>query len=128
MYSIDIFTFRLERQRLEIEAERQGKVAAENRFIYLKLINLPISLLQYSFNGPLSLRGVMDDNFLIILFFLVLNAVLFGPCRDKTCLRGLPNNKGADQPAHPRRLFSAFVIRLLESFISKLASSESSMF
>ena len=30
------------------------------------------------------------------------------------------NNKDADQQAHPRSLFSAFVIRLLESLISKL--------
>ena len=32
------------------------------------------------------------------------------------------NNKGADQPVHPRSLISAFVICLLESKISKLAS------
>ena len=31
---------------------------------------------------------------------------------------GFANNKGADQPAHLRSLFSTFVIRLLESFIS----------
>ena len=37
-------------------------------------------------------------------------------------------NTGADQPAHPRRLISAFVIRLLESTISKLASSEILLF
>ena len=37
---------------------------------------------------------------------------------------GFGNNKGADQPAHPRRLISAFVIHLLESIIFKLASSE----
>ena len=29
----------------------------------------------------------------------------------KTCLRGFANNKGADQPAHPDSLNSAFVIR-----------------
>ena len=34
----------------------------------------------------------------------------------------LANNKGADQPADPRSLISAFVIRLLESMISKLAT------
>ena len=34
------------------------------------------------------------------------------------------NNKGADQPAHPRSLISAFVIRLLEKIISKLATTE----
>ena len=27
------------------------------------------------------------------------------------------NNKGADQPAHPRRLISAFVVRCLDSII-----------
>ena len=38
------------------------------------------------------------------------------------------NNKGADQPAHPRRLISAFVVRFLKSIISKLASREISIF
>ena len=38
------------------------------------------------------------------------------------------NNTGADQPAHPRSLISAFVIRFLESIISKLATSEISIF
>ena len=49
---------------------------------------------------------------------------LFGPRREKTCLRGFANNTGADQPAHPRSLISAFVIRFLKSVISKLATSE----
>ena len=51
-----------------------------------------------------------------------------GPRREKTCRRGLANNKGADQPAHPRSLISTFVIGLLESTISKLATSEISIF
>ena len=38
------------------------------------------------------------------------------------------NNKGADQPAHPCSLISAFVICLLESIISKLATCEISHF
>ena len=37
------------------------------------------------------------------------------------------NNKGADQPAHPRSLTSAFVIRLVESILSNLATSEISL-
>ena len=36
-------------------------------------------------------------------------------------------NKGADQPAHPRRLISAFVISFFKSTISKHASSKISM-
>ena len=36
---------------------------------------------------------------------------IYGPRREKTCLRGFANNTGADQPAHTRSLISAFVIR-----------------
>ena len=36
---------------------------------------------------------------------------LYGPRREKTCLRGFANNTGTDQPVHPRSLISAFVIR-----------------
>ena len=38
------------------------------------------------------------------------------------------NNKGADQPGHPPRLISAFVICFLECIISKLAAGEISIF
>ena len=41
---------------------------------------------------------------------------------------GFTNNKGADQPVHPHSLISAYVIRLLESVLSKLAPSEISLF
>ena len=41
---------------------------------------------------------------------------------------GVANNTGADQPAHPRSLISAFVICVLESFIFKLATGEISIF
>ena len=51
-----------------------------------------------------------------------------GPQREKTCLRGFANNTGADQPAHPRSLISAFVIPFLESIICKLATDEISIF
>ena len=51
-----------------------------------------------------------------------------GPRREKTCSRGIANNKGADQPAYPRSLISAFVNHLLESIISRLATSEISSF
>ena len=50
------------------------------------------------------------------------------PRLEKTCRRWLANNKGADQPAHSRSLISTFVIRFLESAISKLATSEISIF
>ena len=37
---------------------------------------------------------------------------------------GLENNKGADQPAHPDSLISAFAVSLLENTISRLAKSK----
>ena len=51
-----------------------------------------------------------------------------GPHRKKTCRRGFANNTGADQSAHPRSLISAFVIRLLESIIPRLAMNKISIF
>ena len=42
----------------------------------------------------------------------------------KPVFGGLANNKGADQPTHPGRLISAFVIRFLNSIISNLATNE----
>ena len=46
------------------------------------------------------------------------DCLLYGPQREKTCLQEFANNKGADRP------ISAFVIRFLESTISKLATSK----
>ena len=47
---------------------------------------------------------------------------IFGPRREKTCLWGIANNTGADQPSHPRSLISAFISCFLESNICKLAT------
>ena len=53
---------------------------------------------------------------------------LYGPRHEKTCLQGFAKNTGADQPDHPRRLIIAFFIRFLESIISRLVTSEISIF
>ena len=53
---------------------------------------------------------------------------LYGPRRVKPCHRGFANNTGAYQPALPRKLISTFVIRLLESIISRLAAGHISIF
>ena len=42
------------------------------------------------------------------------------------CLVPYANNKGADQPAHPRSLISAFIFRCLDSIISLVSVSKSS--
>ena len=41
---------------------------------------------------------------------------------------GVANIKGTDQPAHLRSQISAFAVRLLESIIPRLATSEISIF
>ena len=51
------------------------------------------------------------------------------PKREKTCLWGFANNTGADQPAHPRSLIRAIVIRFfLKSTICRHDSGEISIF
>ena len=54
--------------------------------------------------------------------------LLIGPQGKKTCLMEFANNKGAVQPAHPRRLISTLVHRFLESTIAKPATNEFSIF
>ena len=66
--------------------------------------------------------------FVIILVHDLVEYHIDGPPRKKTCLRGFANNKGADQPAHQHRLISTFVIHVLESIISKHATSEILLF
>ena len=43
--------------------------------------------------------------------------IKFEPCHEKTCFMPYANNKGADQPAHPRSLITAFVVHCLDSVI-----------
>ena len=56
--------------------------------------------------------------------YLTWYPLTYGPRRKKTCLQGFANNTGADQPAHLRRLISAFFIGLSRSIISRLATSK----
>ena len=44
--------------------------------------------------------------------------IIYEPGHKKMCLMSYVNNKGTDQPAHPRSLISAFVVRCLDSIIS----------
>ena len=61
-----------------------------------------------------TLSNITPRNLKIIGKFTLKSILVpYGPQREKTCLRGLANNTGADQPAHPRSLISAFVIRVL---------------
>ena len=46
------------------------------------------------------------------------------PGHEKMCLMSYPNNKGADQSAHPRSLISAFVVHCLDSIISLDSTAE----
>ena len=46
------------------------------------------------------------------------------PRHEKTCLVPFANNKRAGQPAHPRSLISAFVVRFLDSVIPLLTIAE----
>ena len=54
----------------------------------------------------------------------IIKCIICGHRCEKTSLRGFANNKGAYQSAHLHSLISDFVIHLLESIISRLATSE----
>ena len=43
------------------------------------------------------------------------------PHHEKTCFMPYANNKDTDQPAHPRSLIRAFVVRCLDSIMPILA-------
>ena len=49
---------------------------------------------------------------------VVVHSHISEPGHKKMCLMSYANNKGAAQPAHPRSLISAFVVRCLDSIIS----------
>ena len=49
---------------------------------------------------------------------------MFEPGHEKMCLMSYANNKGTDQPAHPRSLISVFVVRCLDSIISLDSTAE----
>ena len=49
------------------------------------------------------------------------------PGHEIMCLMSYANNKGADQPAHPRSLISAFIVHCLDSILSLDSISEISI-
>ena len=51
--------------------------------------------------------------------------IITEPAHEKTRLHGFANNKDADQPTHPCRLISVFVVHCLLSIIS---TGETSIF
>ena len=50
-----------------------------------------------------------------------------GPGHAKMCLIPYANNKGADQPVHPRSLISTVVVRCLDRIMSLVSISEISI-
>ena len=77
--------------------------------------------------GPqMNFQGVKREK-VFIAYLLKSICTINEPRREKTCLRGFANNTGADQPAHPRSLISAFVNRFLEITICKLATGKISI-
>ena len=50
------------------------------------------------------------------------------PRREKTCLRDWRTTNAHRQPAHPRNLISAFVIRLLKGIISNFVTARILLF
>ena len=84
---------------------------------------------------PVYLKGLFQcfDLAPLTLVYGFLRPIFLKPCltwprHEIPCLRGFENNIGENQPAHPRSLISAFVIRFLESIICRIATGEISIF
>ena len=67
------------------------------------------------------------DGFFYPTLTLIVDSYM-GLVATKNSIWAFVNNKGADQPAHLRRLIRAFVIRLPKRIRSKLATNEISVF
>ena len=57
---------------------------------------------------------ILVQNWCNNAWFIIWKKV-YEPCHEKTCLMPFANNKGADQPAHPHRLISAFDVLCFNS-------------
>ena len=80
---------------------------------------------RFSHNGPnLSSAAARVETLRVV----IQGTLLFEPQQEKTCLQGFANNTGPDQPGHPRRLISAFVICFLEKIFCKPTKGEISIF
>ena len=73
---------------------------------------------------------IKDNSEMSTLHYLRLVMLLniHEPGHEKMCLMPYANNKGADQPAHPRSLISAFVVRCQDRMIPLVYISEISRF
>ena len=89
-------------------------------------------MIRHTFCNAMCILQSFNTDAKIVALMLVVKCdckrfpISYGPWAEKTCLCGFVNNKGADQPAHPYSLISAFVIHILKS-ISKFITSEISL-
>ena len=102
---------RLTLRRGQVYYSTQSRVVQEYSILAQRLSGVALPLL-------VNCRGVD----------VKLKGINWATTRENLSLQGFANNKGADQPAHPHSLISALVISCLESVISRLATSEITVF
>ena len=106
-------------QDIDSNRQKQEKwVVLRGPYMFYKILHIIKEMLRYH---PSRLVSIAKNTLLHVSYQMGLDA-------RKPVFGGFANNKGADQPAHTRSLISTFVIRYLESIISRLASSEISTF
>ena len=108
-------------ERKMIYVNRDFRYISIEIFFFLKLCCVMCSivsiraLLDHRSNSPIN--NAKPEQKLVQSMIVINPENIVGPRRQKTCLRRFANNTGAKQPAHPRSLISAFVVRLLERSI-----------
>ena len=85
------------------------------------------NVMQFQFCLVVIIKIICTSLMFVVVVFLN-RCKPYGPGHAKMCLMHYANNKDADQPAHPRSLISAFVVRALDSIISFVSRYEISRF
>ena len=93
----------------------------QSELIYLSNFD-QISLVKTNLGLLCTCKHMLEETFLNIAACLHLSlcGLHIWPRR----VQGVANNKSTDQPAHSRSLISAFVVRLLEGIIPRLAANK----
>ena len=104
----------LRRKYILIEYRRSPSIYKFNKLIYVSDKSTLFNLAVYLYHATERSK---------IIYNLQIN-VITGPGDSEMCLMPYANNKGADQPAHPRCLISTFVVRCLDSIMPLVSISE----
>ena len=107
-----MYIYALRRHRINL---RMRAVLSEFAFFRFKLQGLEVIFVKRAAcaRSDLSSRclRMRYDSILRVTLNIIRVLILCKPCHTKTCLRAYAESEDPDQPAHPRSLIRAFIVR-----------------